>query len=446
MNYADTEKTLDLKLLLFFILKRWKSIFLFLIIGALLGTGFALVRGKPSVEEMDTSDLNMERIIQYAHYQDLYHQQLETEKTSVLLQMNPNEVYLTFRTFFLTVPAQQAELIRQKYSVLMTDVELLKELIEVSGLECNEHAIKELAGVYMSVIEPTTLWGQSGFAPANAKLTINVYAPNEETGNAMIQFLGEKVDVLNEQLKAQFSGFSVEPLADTHQFGYEAGVSNAQSEAAELLQDYSEVLTELEKQMSDEDLDYYSAAYSATVDAQKELLSQIKRIVKYAVVFGALFSILIVGCYGLQFLLDDHIKTAHEVHEYGLYTIACLQSTEKKKSWIDKLFSDDNLPSNSREYLLNALKAVSDGKLVLSGDLNDSEIAETMKWLSSQMDNLCVTDRMACAEQGLLTAKESEGAVLFIRLWKSTTFDLKRELYVLRQIEKPVKGVVVLRG
>lgn len=33
-----------------------------------------------------------------------------------------------------------------------------------------------------------------------------------------------------------------------------------------------------------------------------------------------------------------------------------------------------------------------------------------------------------------------------VRLWKTTAFDLKRELYVIRQIEKPVKGIVVLRG
>ena len=45
-----------------------------------------------------------------------------------------------------------------------------------------------------------------------------------------------------------------------------------------------------------------------------------------------------------------------------------------------------------------------------------------------------------------IAAKESEGAVLFIRLWQTTLFDLKRELFVIKQLGKTVKGVVVLQN
>ena len=153
------------------------------------------------------------------------------------------------------------------------------------------------------------------------------------------------------------------------------------------------------------------------------------------------------GCYGVLFLLDDHIKTAHEVIDYGLYTIACLQTGDmKKQDFVDKLFASGKLPTNSNEYLLNALRALCTGKTVLCGNKQDTQAVEVMNWLSSQMDELCVTDMLAKDENGLITAKESDGAILFIRLWKTTSFDLKRELYVMKQIEKPVKGVVVLRG
>ena len=448
MNYTESEKTLDLKQLLFFILKRWKKILLFLIIGALLGCGLAVVRGKPSPADMDTSSLNMERIIQYAHYQELYQQQLESEKTSVLLQMNPNEVYSAYSKFYVTMPSQQAELVRQKYSALLSDVDFLKELIEVSGLNCDERAIKELVSIYMSIVDPVTLWEQSGLAPATGKLTVSVTTPTKESGDALLKLLNEKTALLNAELAQRFSSFSVELLTETYQFGYVEVVSDTQGTAAELLQDYADVLLDLEKQMSDDELTYCSAVYlsNGASAPQKEMLSLIKHFVKYAFVFGALFALMAAGVFFLQFLLDDHIKTAHEVHEYGLYTIACLQSSQNKKSWIDKLFSDDKLPSNSKEYLLNAMKALATGKLVLAGDQNDPVTAETMKWLASNMDQLCVMDRLARDERGLLAAKEADGAILVIHLWKSTAFDLKRELYVMRQIGKSVKGVVVLRG
>ena len=104
------------------------------------------------------------------------------------------------------------------------------------------------------------------------------------------------------------------------------------------------------------------------------------------------------------------------------------------------------LPTNSSEYLLNAIKALCAGKMVLCGDAQDAQAVEVMNWLASNMDELYVTDTLAKDENGLITAKSSEGAILFIRLWKTTAFDLKRELYVMNQIGKPVKGIVVLRG
>lgn len=448
MNYAEAEKTINLKFLLFFVLKRWKKIFIFLMIGILLGSGFALIRGKKTVDDLDMDNLNMEQIVQYEHFSQLYQLQLEKEASSVILRMDPNAVYSASRVFYITVPAEKAELFRQKYSLMISDTDVLQKLIDVSGLECDERAIKEIVSVSASTIMSSTLWGQLGFIPAYVKVTLSVVAPSEETEKALLNALDEQLMIMNERFAEIYEGFACEMLADSRQFGFDVTVGSAQASAADLMKDYASELVKLEEEMSDDDLFYYSQVHAPEekLDEEKELISKIKRVIKYAIMFGALFCVLTVGWYGIQFLLDDHIKTAHEVREYGLYTIACLESGETKKTLIDKLFAGDNLPANSKEYLLNALKALCHGNMVLCGDIHDGETAETMNWLASQMDELCVTDRLACDEKGLLTAKESEGAILFVRLWKTTTFDLKRELYVLRQIDKPVKGVVVLRG
>lgn len=448
MNHEDTEKIIDIKMLIFFILKRWKRIFACLLAGVLLGSCFAVLKGRKTVEDFNTSKLNMEQIVQYEHYQQLYRQQLATEAASVMQQMNPNEVYFAQQVFFLTMPANWADLIRQKYALLLSDVDVVDGLIEASGFGCNEAAIKELVTVQMTVNEPATLMAQSGFVPATGKFTVNVLAPTQESGDAMLELLYEAIEAMNKEMAERFDGFDAELMAHTYQFGYDEDVQNAQKKAADVLNNYTSTLVKLEKEMSDEDLEYYAEVYGAKheVDEAKELLAMIKRIIKYAIVFGAFACILAVGIYGVRFLLDDHIKTAHEVHEYGLYTIACLQPSASKITFMDKLFAGGNLPVNSKEYLLNAMKALGCGNMVLSGDIHDQETAETMNWLASQMEDLQVVDRLACDESGLLTAKESDGAILFVRLWKTTAFDLKRELYVLRQIDKPVKGVVVLKG
>ena len=57
MNYAEDEKTLDLKQMFYYVLKRWKQIFLFLLIGVLLGCGFSLMTGQKTLDDFSADDI-----------------------------------------------------------------------------------------------------------------------------------------------------------------------------------------------------------------------------------------------------------------------------------------------------------------------------------------------------------------------------------------------------
>lgn len=446
MNYAADEKTIDLKQLIYYVAKRWKTIFIFLIIGALLGGAFSLVRGQKTLDDLDDDalkELNMEKIVQYASYQELYDLEVEYQQESLILAMDPNAVYNTSRTFYLTLPLEYVNQIADQYYKILSSVDNLQSLIDISGLDCSQRAIKELVGLSFSRVSSTTPWGDWGFTPVHAKLSISAQASTEELGETLLNALNDFVDVLNEQLAAQYSSFTCELLNEYHDFGFDSGIRDAQDSATARLGSYANQLLALDEELTDDDMFYYVWTYNA----DEIEFSLLKQTIKYAILIGALFCIMAVGCYGVLFLLDDHIKTAHELHDYGLYTIACLKAGDaKKEDWVDRLFAGGKLPENSRNYLLNALKTLCAGQTVIAGDLNDAQTSELMNWLASNMDNLAVTDKLACDEKGLMTAKDSEGAVLFVRLWKTTAFDLNRELYVLRQIERPVKGVVVLRG
>lgn len=446
MNYAEEEKTIDLKQLLFFILKKWKTILIFLIIGMLLGTGIALLKGEKTLEdytEEDIEELNTDKILQYYNTQVQYEVYKETEELSVLLKMDPMNAYTASRNFFISMPATDVDWIRMQYTQILSDVNILQEFVEASGLDCDQRTIKDLIGLGFSEIGASTWMGSMGFAPVNATVSINVLAPTEEVGLKLLNLLDEKVVQVHDQIAERYSTFTYERLSETSFEGYNSGVRSVQTDSMNTHVSYSTQIAELETVLTDDDMYYYLLTY----EPEEIEFSMLRQIIKWAIVVGAVMCILAVGCYGVQFLLDDHIKTAHELHDYGLYTIAVLRVGDpQKEDFVDKLFAGSKLPTNSRAYLLNALQTLCSGKTVLSGDLKDAQTAEVMNWLAGQMDELCVTDKLACAEAGLATVKESDGAILFVRLWKTTAFDLRREMYVLRQIEKPVKGIVVLRG
>ena len=449
MNYAEDEKTIDLKQLLYYVLKRWKKIFIFLLVGALLGSGFSLLRSPKTSGDLSDDDfkaVNKEKILQYERVQEQYEFQLKSNKKSVILQMDPQQVYSTSRSYYLTIPFNDANLISERFSMIASDSGVLDEVITASGYECDQQMIKELFELSFSIIESPAVWSGYGLFPMHAKVTLSAIGPNEEIGEAILDVVDSHVIALQETLSSEHSNFEYIKLNESNHFGYNSKVSSAQEAAFETLKAHKDKIINAEKQLTADEKLYYTWTYNPD-ELEFSLVDLLKPAIKYAVLFGALFCVMACVCYGVLFLLDDHIKTAHEVTDYGLYTIACLHTGDvKKQDFIDKMFSGGKLPTNSKEYLLNALRALCTGKTVLCGNKQDTQAVEVMNWLASQMDDLCVTDMLAKDENGLITAKESEGAILFIRLWETTAFDLKRELYVMKQIDKPVKGVVVLRG
>lgn len=447
MNYEENEKMLDCKQLFYYVVKQWKQILLCLMVGILLGSVFSFIRGQKTVDDLSDAErktLNIEKIHQYHRVQQLYELQLENNAKSVILQLDPNQVYRANRSYYLTIPAIDASLISERYAMIMADTAFLDELIAASGLDCSHRAIKELVGLSFSKAEqPATVWRSYGLLPQYAKVSLSVIAPDEGTGEALLDTLDAHVIALQDTLSQESSAFTYRKLNESNQFGYDSGVRSTQEAASNTIKSYENEIVALKKVLTNEDMFYYAWTYHAA-DIQFSLL---KQTVRYAFMFGALFCMAACAWYSLKFLLDDHIKTTQEITEYSLYTIACLESgVSPKQDIIDRIFADGNLPANSKEYTLNALHALCTGQTVLCGDKQDASTAELMEWLASQMDRLCVTDMLAKDENGLISIKESEGAILFIRLWKTTTYDLKRELSIMKQLEKPVMGVVVLRG
>lgn len=446
MNYAEDEKTIDLKQLLYYVLKRWKQILIFLLVGILLGAGFAMLRGQKTLDDLSADELkslNLETIRQYNYTLEQYELQKEKEKQSILLQLDPDLVYRTTRSYYLTFPADDLNLFSERYRLILSNADVLDELIAASGLRCDHEAIQEIVYLSFTTLKTSTVWSQLGLTPMNAKVILSVRAPSEEIGEAMLGVLNTHVIALQESLAEESPSFSCKKLADTSELGYDSSVHSEQKEFSESLKAYGDELVTLKKTMTDNDLFYYAWTYTP----DKISFSLIRQVIKYAVLAGAVLCILACGWYGVVFLLDDHIKTVQELTDAGLYPIACLQPADaQKQDFVDKLFANPVLPTNSREYLLNACKALCAGKTVLCGDAQDASTAEIMHWLASQMDGFCAMDLLTRDENGPIAVKESEGAIFFVRLWKTTVSQLRRELDIVKKTDKPVKGIVVLRN
>ena len=89
MNYAEEEKTIDLKELLYYVLKHWKKILLWCLLGALLGGLFSLTQKQKTLDDLDVASLDMEKIAQYNQYQQLFEDLTTQKENSAVLNMDP---------------------------------------------------------------------------------------------------------------------------------------------------------------------------------------------------------------------------------------------------------------------------------------------------------------------------------------------------------------------
>lgn len=55
---AQDEMTIDLRQMGYFVLKKWKILLIFIIVGLLLGTGLTLLKGETTLESFDTTKMD----------------------------------------------------------------------------------------------------------------------------------------------------------------------------------------------------------------------------------------------------------------------------------------------------------------------------------------------------------------------------------------------------
>ena len=152
-NYED-DMEIDLVDLLFYLLKKWRSLIVAIVIGAILGAGLYVVKNHQQQAEQaaqeaellkndedeafDEKDYNISKDtkvnmdIAY-QYRQLYNKQLEYNQKSIIMQLDPNEVYAGVLEYYISA-GNNTGLLSELYQSIMNYDDILEELNDASGL------------------------------------------------------------------------------------------------------------------------------------------------------------------------------------------------------------------------------------------------------------------------------------------------------------------------
>lgn len=433
----EGEEEIDLVQMMRYILQKWKILLLAGVVGLLVGGALGAMKTEKEPAQMDIDDLNIDQIQQYVSYHQLYEDEVARQKESIYMNMDPGAVYMANKSYY--VAAQESDLNRLGLAIgsILQKQEVYDQVREKTGLTCSQRYLSELMSVWFTETEKNAIQ-LSGDNSNDGRIYISVSAPSEEIGEAILTVLDAQVQAVCAQVaQTAEGGMTYEAMTQTGRTGYDGGVVSARQNGTNQLASYLSTLSNIEKDLTDDDKAYYAQVYEGSWKPENKAP-------KWAMLGAVALFVLAGGWYVLMFLLDGSVKDTDELEDrYGLHLLARVEpegAVKKNLRGLDKLFAEKPL-YNDGAYLSAALSATGVSGLVLSGDLANAQIAQTMK-AAAQAGGYKVCDRFAVDAQAV--ADKTDGVVLFIQPWVTKNAQVLRELEICEFNGLPVLGFVAV--
>lgn len=433
----NEKEEIDLVQMIQYVLQKWKILLLAGVVGLLLGGAFGAMKTGKEPAQMDINDLNADQIQQYANYHQFYEDEVARQKESIYMNMDPEAVYMANKKYYIA--AQESDLNRLGLAIgsILQKQDVYDQVREKTGLTCSQRCLAELMSIWFTETEKKAIQ-LSDDRSNDGRIYISVSAPSEEIGEEILAVLDAQVQAVCAQIaQTAEGGMTYEAMTQTGRTGYNGDVVSARLNGADRLAAYLETLSKIEKDLTDDDKAYYEQVYEGEWKPKNKML-------KWAVLGGFAFFVLAGGWFALAFLLDGSVKGTDELEDrYGLHLLARVEpegAVKKNLRGLDKLFAEKP-QYNDGAYLSAALSATGISGLVLSGDLANAQIAQTMK-TAAQAGGYKVCDRFEVDAQAV--ADKMDGVVLFIQPWVTKKAQVLRELEICDFNGLPVIGFVAV--
>lgn len=369
-DYRKDEVEINFVDMFFYVLKKWKIIVIWGIIGVILGCGFSyykMVQKDPAnleayfakLEAKDADVINEDNITIYRDYKALYDGLLAYGKKSVVLNMNPNEVFsASANYYYLCENIKTAESFFNSF----LNTEAYELLVEASGLECETNDIKEMVEFWFSKTAESNLIVDSAYREVEqtGKLGISAFAPTQEALDGMMVQLKALVESANKELKMNGVKFETYLLNENESFGYSSSVVSKQQEFVNNRVSYLKNATTYMDKLSEDEKLFIAYYYP---DENTKLVTGFSK--KWPALFAIILSFGVAAIYAVVFILSGKINCEGDINFVkNLYVIAFIEGKEKKGlNQVFEKWSRGYLPqSNSIEYAadyVNKLEAKS---------------------------------------------------------------------------------------
>ncbi len=479
-NTYNDDVEIDLVDLIFYFLKKWKVLLIFLLAGIIAGAGLWGIkviqarneaaakaeRTAMTAEEAeevyeidDDSIANME--IAYG-FRRQYMRQKDYNDNSLYMQLDPNGMYYG-RLVYYIFAGKDTHFISSLYNMVIYSDNFYDDIAEASGLDYGGNYIKEVIG-FSSTADSTntstvTISEDSEVADRGIYVTYTARSTDEDSCEKMLTAIEEKADLVHNYCDELFGDYSCVKIAKNVQLMDNPSDINAQYTYINQMNTYLTNAQKIENAFDEDEMEYYEKVFWNFEEEEdleeievpeEEEETEDETVMPSAVrwlaigIFGA---IMVWGCiYLVKYLMDSSIKTAGEVKDtYNIPMFGRIGvEGNGKKDFVGKLYSRIKGAPDTTSYVLSVIESLDKNDIALCGNEESPATLSVMDDLAKGAENLSVNEFTSKSTEALRNVKAAGSEIIVVKVGETKRSDIKRELEICSMQNIRVLGMVAV--
>ena len=453
----DTNSTvvyeMDLKDLMFAVLRKWKPIILVAVICALLlggYKGFSTYKNGTSASAIEEADKKYnEELLTYEKSAE----KLEKELANITKDIEEQEEYLENSIWLKVSPYDICEAradvyVTTDYAIMpgmnYQNVDYTETILQVYESLLSSNEVKEDVA-FKAGTEPRYLNELLTVSKTGRILTINVKHAGKEEAQAILDDMVAWLNILKPQVVSTIGEHAINIVNNSVGSGVDLAHAETLKTQEQKLVDLETSLETKQKEL-DELEEPEKTEFGMTTVA--------KSAVKFAVLGGVLGAFIVVFGVCVIFLMSDKVYSAKELkNRYGVKILGALPAKACKcpiDQWLNELegrvFEADEAIRNSliAQNVRNGIGDVK--KLLVVGSVDAVHVEALAKVLETELPEITVVvgGNMLKDVETLKKLPECDGVVLVEACGLSKYGDIAQEIEKIRDLDKSVVGCVVI--
>lgn len=378
----EKERTIRIKDLIGYILKRWRLLLICMIIFAILLNGYSCLKSYQAISEAKNQDreevdfsqyenklsekeiLEVENAVEsYRMYEQSYEDYKEYNITSIKMQLNANAVSTQKMIYQITSNQKDVVNISDALVEVIPSDEICKNILDETQWDIDVSYVKELINVTNTHMDTFAVSDQNvtDIVQNNVEedtpvlITITILADSQDNCEVIRNLMEKEVNTAVASLQEQFGQFNVEKISDIYGVEANKDLLREQQSSINEMNNSNNSMHTLENNLTDDQKSYFSALVNEQASEEESNISQTEIPnmqyinVKYIIV-GAALGIILCCFYAIcRFFLDRHLLSPNYVFDdlksEVLLVYSGTQGAKKKNNlidkWLEKIFHED---------------------------------------------------------------------------------------------------------